>query len=272
MKYLIISFCKVIANYIENILKDELKKYPYIPKEMYDDIFHALKRGEPKYLVPLVSDKTRRTKFFKSTNNLFKKASEITELSPIDLFIRTDFHSNDISRSRIESAFAELRTIIFLYNMHFSDITPLKAKRNRKCSDFTAIKECHKYAIEVFCKISKELKKEFNTNEITLEPLTYFDDLLQSYVSKAQDKKEQIDDAAKEMQCDKKILVMVVNDKNILGFLTFDEHHDGDYKILEKISSELKWGYSYHFAIVTGLVSIIGGNKYDGDIIFPPIE
>jgi len=43
----------VIANYIENILKDELKKYPYIPKEMYDDIFHALKRGEPKYLVPL---------------------------------------------------------------------------------------------------------------------------------------------------------------------------------------------------------------------------
>jgi len=156
--------------------------------------------------------------------------------------------------------------------MNFSNIIPLKAKEKQKCSDFTAIKDCHKYAVEVSCIISKELKKELNTNEITLEPLTYLDDLLQSYVSKAQDKKAQIDDAAKEMQCDKKILVMVVNNINILGFLTFDEYHDGDYKILEKISSELKWGCGYHFAIVTGMVSIIDGNVHDGDIIYPPIK
>lgn len=162
--------------------------------------------------------------------------------------------------------------------MNFINIIPLEANKNKNCSDFIANKERHKYAIEVFCNISKELKKEFKTNEITIKPLTYMDDLIQDYVSRAKDKKKQLDNTAKENQCDKKILVMVLNDKNIWGFLTFNEHYydeddDKDYEILEKISSELKWGSGYHFAILTGLVfNAREGVERSGDIIYPPIK
>jgi hypothetical protein len=258
-------------------IKEELGKYSYIPGELYDDIVMVIVRGKPKNLVPLLVIERKREMFFKNTNNLLKKASKITGLSPTDIFERTDFHSNDIARGRFETAFAELRTIIFLDKMNFTDIIPLKANKNKKCSDFTAIKDCHKYAIEVSCDISKELKKEFKTNEITIKPLTYMDDLIQDYVSKAEKKKKQLDDTAKEKQCDKKIFVMVLNDKNILGFLTFDEYYydenyDENYEILEKISSELKWGDGYYFAILTGLFSIVGDNVHDGDIIYPPIK
>jgi hypothetical protein len=200
-------------------IKEELKKYSYIPGEMYNAIVGVVVREKPKKLVPLLATGGKREIFFKNTNNLFKKASKITGLSPADIFKRTDFHSNDIARGRIETAFAELRTIIFLDKMSFTNIIPLEAKKNKKCSDFIANKDCHKYAIEVSCNISKELKKEFKTNEITLKPLTYIDDLIQDYVSRAEEKKKQLDDTAKENQCDKKIFVMVLNDKNILDFL-----------------------------------------------------
>lgn len=244
---------------------------------MYNAIVGVVVREKPKKLVPLLATGGKREIFFKNTNNLFKKASKITGLSPADIFKRTDFHSNDIARGRIETAFAELRTIIFLDKMNFTNIIPLEAQKNKKCSDFIANKDCHKYAIEVSCNISKELKKEFKTNEITLKPLTYIDDLIQYYVSRAEEKKKQLDDTAKENKCDKKIFVMVLNDKNILDFLTFyeyyyDEDYDEDYKILEKISSELKWGDGYYFAILTGLISIVGDNVHDGDTIYPPIK
>lgn len=259
-------------------IKEELKKYSYIPGEIYNAIVGAVVRGKPKILVLLLAIKRKRIIFFKDTNNLFKKASNITGLSPADIFKRTDFHSNDIACGRIETAFAEARTIIFLDKMNFTNIIPLEAKKNEKCSDFIANKDCHKYAIEVSCNISKELKKEFKTDEITIKPLTYINDLIQDCVSKAGEKKKQLDDTAKKNQCDKKIFVMVLNDKNILGFLTFDEHYydedyDEAYEILEKISNELKWGSDYHFAILTGLTfNARGGIEHDGDKIYPPIK
>ena len=250
-------------------IKEELKKYSYIPGEMYNAIVGAVVRGKPKILVLLLAIERKRIIFFKETNNLFKKASNIAGLSPADIFKRTDFHSNDITSGRIEAAFAEVRTIIFLDKMNFTNIIPLKAKKNKKCSDFIANKDCHKYTIEVFCKISKELKKEFKTNEITIKPLTYMDDLFREYVERAGEKKKQLDDTAKENQCDKKIMVMVLNNQNILGFSTFDEYH----KILEEISSELTLGSGYHLAIHTGLAfNARGGIERSGDIIYPPIK
>jgi len=44
------------------MLKEELKKYSYIPREIYDDI------------VRVIGD-TKGTNIFKTTNKLFKKAS-----------------------------------------------------------------------------------------------------------------------------------------------------------------------------------------------------
>ena len=50
------------------MLKEELKKYSYIPREIYE------------YMVRVIDD-TKGTNIFKATNMIFKKASKITGLS-----------------------------------------------------------------------------------------------------------------------------------------------------------------------------------------------
>jgi len=239
-------------------IKKELSKYQNIPKDLYNYIENAFKKGAQEHLLPLIAIEKERKIVLEKINNLFKNASNITGLSTAEILNRADFNQNDIALGQIDAVLAELRTIIFLDNMNFCDIIPLKAKQDKECSDFIANKNGYKYSIEVFCRISKELKEEFKTDKITIKPLTYTDDLFQDYVEKARKKKKQLDNTAKENQCDKKIIVMVLNNENILGLSTFEYP-----KILEKISSELKWGNDYYFAIVTGLVSF--------DIIYPSI-
>jgi len=50
------------------MIKEELKKYSYIPREMFDDLFLTVKRGTPNYLVTLLNNKTKRINFFKNIN------------------------------------------------------------------------------------------------------------------------------------------------------------------------------------------------------------
>ena len=158
-----------------------------------------------------------------------------------------------------------MRTIIFLSNLNLCNIIPLKAKKGEKSADFIANGNSHKYAIEVFCKISKELKEELKPIEVNLKPLTLESDLLQHYISKAKGKKPQLDNTAKKYSCDKKIMVMVLDDPNIWGLLVYYEYSE----ILKKISAELDWGNNYHFAIVTGVTTL--GIDIVEDVIYPPI-
>ena len=217
-------------------INKKLKKYSNIPKDLCDYIINAAKKDTQEHLLPVISTEKERRIVLEKIDNLFKKSSNITKLSPVKILKALDFHSKDVSLGRIDAISAELRTIIFLNNnLNLYDINPLKAKKDEKSADFIATGNSHKYAIEVFCRISKELKEEFKTNEIILKPSTHESDLLQYYISKAKEKKLQLDNTAVKYLCDKKIIVMVLNDLNILGLLTFYEYPE----ILKKISIEL---------------------------------
>jgi len=246
-------------------IKKELSKYQNIPKDLYNYIENAIKKDAKEHLIPVITNKKERKIVLDNIDNLFKKASNLTKLSPVDIIKALDFHTKDTGLARIDAVFAELRTINFLGNLNLYDIIPLQAKKDEKRADFIATGGSDQYVIEVFCKISQsprrtedELKKELK-NDIILKPLTYEDDLFRYYIDKSKRKKIQLDNTAKKYKCNKKVMVLVLNDQNIFGFLTFNECA----KILNKISTELKWGSNYYFAIVTGLVSL--------DIIYPPM-
>jgi len=254
-------------------IEKELCKYSNIPKSLCDYILEATKKDVQEHLLPVILKEKERKVVFKRTDNLFKRAYNITKSSPVELLKGLDFHSKDTSLGRIDAVFAELRTIIFLNELNLYDITPLQAKQNEKCADFIATGGSDRYVIEVFCKISQsppqtvdELKKDLEANKIITKPSTYEDDLFRYYINISKSKKIQLDNTAKKYKCNKKIMVMVLNDLNILGLLTYYEY----LEILEKISTELDWGNNYHFGIVTGMTTL--GIDMVEDVIYPRIR
>ncbi len=67
-----------------------------------------------EHLLPAILEEKERKVVLERTDNLFKRAFNITKLSPVDIIKALDFRSKDISLGRIDAFFAELRTIIFL--------------------------------------------------------------------------------------------------------------------------------------------------------------
>ena len=250
-------------NIISNITY-ELHKFPDIPKDLCNYIINAAKKNEKEKLLPAISNKKSRVIVLSKLNNQFEKASHITKLPPSRLLKALDFHSKDTSLGRIDAVFAELRTILFLNNMNFKDIIPLKANKNKQCTDFLAHKNSDLFAIEVYCRCSKELKN--SQNEVVIDPNNADEELLQQYISKAQEKKSQFENTEKTYLCNKNLMVMVLNDPNIWGVLVYHEY----YEILKRIVVELNWGNKYYFAIVTGVADLMN-NQID-DIVYPSLD
>ena len=85
-------------------------------------------------------------------NSMFQTAARITGLDPEEILRRTDFHPNDVAPERVESAFAEVRTINFLDVEKFTDIEPLRAGQQKK-ADIFARRGKTPYAVEVATSI-----------------------------------------------------------------------------------------------------------------------
>jgi len=263
--YLFLDIKMKQADFLEKV-KKELCGYPNIPKALDDYITEATKKGEEESLIPLIVKENERKVVWERIDNRFKKACKITKLSPEKLLIALDFNSKDTSLGQIDAMWAELRTIFFLNDLNLYDIIPLKAinKNNEKSADFIAKGNLHKYVIEVFCKIYKKPKEKFRPITITGQPSNINFKLFQHYIGKAL-KKTQLDDTAEKYSCDKKIIVMVLDDDYILGPLTNCEYRE----LLEKISTGLKWGKDYHFSIITGVTT--WGISDVENFIYPPI-
>jgi len=263
-------------------IKKELYGYSNIPKDLGDYIEEVIKKDEEEHLLPVILKGNERKKVWEKIDYQIKKATNITKLSLVELLKALDFHSKDTKFSKFDAMLAELRTILFLSYLNLYDIIPLKGKnkKNEKSADFIAKKNSHKYAIEVFCKISKgvedviEISRKMSKEELeklsrkakpVIKPNTGELDLFRYYISKAQLKKQQLDNTANEYLCDKKIIIMVLNDLNFLKLLKYYDY----LEILKKISTELGWGSNYHFAIVTGVTTL--GVDIVEDVIYPLI-
>lgn len=263
--------------------KNKLCDYRNIPKELSNYIVDVIKEDkETEILSPILKDDTQRKKVWEKIDYQIKKGSNITKLSILELLKALDFHPKDIRFCRFDAMFAELRTIFFLTDLNLYDINPLKAKnkKNKKSADFIAKGNSHKYAIEVFCKVSKEeediieISRKMSKEELeklsrkfkpAIKPSTNRYKLFRHYMRKAEEKKQQLVQTAKKYSCDKNIMAMVLNDLNILPKLVYCEYNE----ILKDISIKLNWGSDYHFAIITGVLDLLNGSI--DNFVYPPI-
>jgi hypothetical protein len=203
-------------------IKKELCEYRNIPKDLAYYIIGVIKEDEEKHLLPAILKGNKRKVVWERINYQIKKASNITKLSIVELLKALDFHSKDTRFSKFEGMYAELRIIFFLSDLNLYDIIPLKAKnkKNEKSADFIAKGNSHKYAIEVFCKISKELEDvieishKMSKEELeklsrkfkpAIKPDTGEFDLFQYYIKRAGEEKSQVNATAKNIHVIKKL-------------------------------------------------------------------
>jgi len=236
-------------------LEYDFDNFPNIPKELWEYIVNVKDRNIKEELLPVLMGSSERKVVLEKIDRLFKVVSEILQLSPSEITKALDFHPNDIGEGRIDAFFAELRTISWLHLQKFQNIKSLRAA-SKKRSDIYAEFNSSKYIVEVFCMIQGNYEWPNPPNR------SY--DLIQYYITRAEEKKKQIDETAKDFGCDKKILALVLDYKREVAL-----HGRSDFlKKLQCISNRLNWGESYHFALITGMVT--SGEGLD-DVVYPDI-
>ncbi len=118
-----------------SLLSDKAR-FPFIPHALATYAAACARSGRDNRLTAAV--KGKRVKVFDQINLMFQLASAATTLDPEELLRRTDFDFRDISLTRLDSAFAEVRSIIFLNQQGFTNIRPIPAA-NRKGADISAV-------------------------------------------------------------------------------------------------------------------------------------
>jgi hypothetical protein len=196
--------------------------------------------------------------------SLLKETSKITELSIPDLLATIYFKPNSLNIEGLEAFLSELRAIIWLNNFGFSNIRPIKAKKDPQ-PDFLADYQDKKSTIEVFCLTqTHEQRPEPPYKDKSLNVYVNFDPEFDSskfgrdFISKAKDKKKQLDSLDKDMKIDIKILLCVVNSQSMVSL---NKKDDWD-KHAEYLYNKLNWGNNYYIGILTG----------SGDTIYPKIK
>lgn len=121
-------------------------RFPNIPGDLIRHAGHCLESDRPNRLTEeLLRSPSLTTE---ALDAFFVKVSKIVNLKPDDLLDATDFSWRDMTPTRIESAIAELRAILFVDREGFEEIELLKAE-GQKSADLTAVRGKDKFAIEV---------------------------------------------------------------------------------------------------------------------------
>lgn len=181
--------------------------------------------------------------------------SKIVKLSPIDLLKKLDFQENNLTIEKIEAFLAELRAIFWLDNFGFTNITPLRAKKSKN-PDFEAIYESKKAVIEVCCITEKHEQQKDKSLNCYINTDNNF---LSKYKNSASCKKSQLDSVKSDM----KVFLCVVNSFPVSRLNVRKDFQ----RYLEQISTDLNWGNSYYFGVLTGLES----NGVSDDTIYPSL-
>jgi hypothetical protein len=184
----------------------------------------------------------------KAIEGLFNKACTITGCFPHELLNGIDFNKNDLTKEKLESLLAELRTIIWINSLGMRKIRPLSQKQNRFV-DLIAEHKNVNCGIEVFCAPEDYNRYPGHTKKSC--------DLVDYFVKKGVEKKQQLDNSG----CDLKLLVLVLNASPAIQLMNRDEY----IELLTSVENLLGWGDKYHFAIIS-----CGG--IDNDVIYPALE
>lgn len=232
-------------------LFSDTSQFPCIPKQLSLYVEKCIAEGHTNRLVEAVLK--NRSQVFVNINKMFQLASDVTGLSPDDLLTRTDFNNRDMSPARLDSAFAEIRTINYLTEQGFENIRLLKAGKHKK-ADILATLRGVEFAIEVVNSI-------FSANK-RVEPSELRDWLVGRVLSDG--KTDQLEITSEQSSVIRTILVGVVD---TLYSIALNTH--SDYCEAAKLTWEgLKRKNGFHIAFVTGRGAAGYGSD---DCIFPDL-
>lgn len=179
-------------------------------------------------------ERDHRADLIEHIDGRFDYLSGLSRLSSDEIAKQLDFSAKDLRGSRIDSFFAEMRFWNWLYCKKFSAIAPLKGGQEPQ-ADFIAQHNGRRFACEVFaitgyslCNQEKTPKKVFLENA-------------------ADRKKQQLLRTTARADCQYQILAGVLAIPPSLNGYTVFTTNDGLKKMLQEISSSLKWGDSFHY-------------------------
>ena len=189
------------------------------------------------------------------------KASKITNLPIPELLSRLDFKYNDKTVEALESFLAELRSIFWLNDFGFTNITPLGATKKPQ-PDFTAKYSRKSCVVEVFCLTqTHEQQKDKKLNVyVNFDPNFEGSKFGRDFMSKATEKKVQLDAINTKI----KVLLCVTNSDPILSL---DDMQDMRFHA-QFLHNKLNWGNGYFVGLLTG-VSVNGKRT---DAIYPRLN
>ena len=227
-------------------------RFPYIPEDLIKYIRKLLREGSQNRFIEALRDNTERP--MDAVNSMFKTASEITGHRSDELLKRTDFNYRDMDPSRIESAFAEIRSINWLHTEGFVGIKPLSA-RSKRTADIIAKRRNNYYAIEVVNSIY-DARDRFTPEELK-------DWLLGRLLG---DKKSvQLDTTAAELKNARRVFIGIVDTNEPVIFQT----HEGFFTAAKLAWKAAGGDPKLHICFVTGRQAVGYGRD---DSVFPDWE
>jgi len=237
---------EMLQKYIEDIFKLE-------NKNTHIDNNGTLKMMKDSYFEMGGKEKIKQ---------MLEDACEITKVDIDSLIRNLDFKPNNLTIEAVEAFLSELRSIFWLRDFGFTDIQPLRAKRNSTQLDFIAKYKNNECAIEVFCLTSVHGQQRDSAFGVytNVDPQFNGSKFGRDFMSKATDKKKQLDSSDAKV----KILLCIVNSQPVISLNTAKEMNVH----AKFLYDNLAWGRGYFVGILTGA----NVNGMSSDTIYPKLD
>ncbi len=236
---------------MENKIDSLKSQFPNIPHDIFLHYFLLSQRKiKNSSFVDAINDSPNNT--WPAIDRMFNMASTATGKSSDQLIKLTGFNSIDLDPGRIDSAFAEIRTINYLNNQGFSNLQLIGASKTKN-ADLIANFKNNKYAIEVACS-PWDINYRF-----TIEEMACW------IVKKLYDdgKIIQLNNTAGKYKCDRKAFIGIINSAAAVALQTHIEFLSASKKAWDQLGKD----NSLHIALVTGRMEMSIGPD---DAVYPP--
>lgn len=214
-------------------------RFPNIPSVLVRHLDECVKNGRLNRALQAVLAAPDR--LVARVDRMFELAAGYTGLSADEIMRRTDFNYRDLDPNRVDSAFAEVRTINFFGEQRFEDITPIAAGPAKR-ADLSARRGRVGYAIEVATSIFQARGRE--------EPEELRDWLLSRYYGDA--KSSQLTNTASDLVDARRAFVGVVDSEDAVVF----QVAPGFQRAVELAWHDSGSDATLHFVLVTGRTAV----------------
>lgn len=232
------------------LISDE-ERFPNIPKSLIKHLEYCVSKQKSSRFIKVILEKPLET--CKAIDAIFTRATEATGLALDELFATTDFAVQDCNQARVDSAFAEIRTINYLYQQEFAEISPLKGAKNKPRADILARRRGLLYVIEV-------ADSNYYANGRVLP------DQLARWVSQRfEEKKMQLHQSILDEKATHSVFVVVLDTQGAVALNTIDDY----LAALERAYELLDSPANCHLCLMTGRHALGYGRD---DVVYPGWE